>query len=124
MTPQEENEALAQWAGIECRCIHATCRATNEPTCYWGDCPRHSNNGNPPDYDRDEVVVKLMNVLITKGYNPTLEYVRMEPVDVIPSYWWCSIWKSNKGIAEGGQQPTIAAAIKATVLQLIKKEEK
>jgi hypothetical protein len=107
MTLQEQNEALAQWAGIECRCENGR--------FGWSHCPRHSNGGKPPDYDRDEVAVGLLDVLVDKGYMPTLDWTGKV------CGWRCDFWL-KLGVRVTMTAPTIAAAIKVAVLQLIEKE--
>jgi hypothetical protein len=109
MTIREENEKLAIWAEIECRC--------KDPESYiwsshpnWHDCPRHSNNGLPPDYDRDEVATtllsKLTNYLIDRD-------IRGHQV---------GIYGDDNLVVQSEYLPTLAAAIKSAVLQLIEKE--
>jgi hypothetical protein len=118
MTPREENELIAEWAGLdECRCgkeYPSDCK-NEHPVRYWGNCPRHSNNGLPPDYDRDEVAVLLLPVLAQKTGDiyVTLSY----PNGTTACY------PLRVDVLFDSGEPTIAAAIKAAVLQLIEKEK-
>lgn len=65
----EQREALAAFAGLGCRCEFRQGDFT-----YWGSCPMHSNGGQPPDYDRDEVAMVLLDVLAEKSYRYCLVY--------------------------------------------------
>jgi hypothetical protein len=105
MTPREENEVLAQWAGVECRCTkHAR----------YTQCPRHSNNGIPPDYDRDEVAISLVPLLVNKTGLPYEV--------IVFATGGCQCQPATLFREVSTLYPTIAAAIKAAVLQLIEKE--
>jgi hypothetical protein len=111
MTPREENEVLAQWAGIECQCGREPSYGS---TLYWRDCPRHSNNDNPPDYGRDGGAITLLSKLNELGYRFELNNRGKE------NDYTLEVWiKPQDGFLAVVEKPTIAAAIKAAVLQLI-----
>jgi hypothetical protein len=116
MTKKEENEVLAQWAGIECRCEQDQHPfLSSELSRYWGNCPRHSSNGYPPDYDRDEVAITLMSILSRKTH-------MLYTLDIYPD-GVATCYPTDTFRVLHNWQPTIAAAIKAAVLQLIEKEK-
>jgi hypothetical protein len=101
MTPQEQNELLAQWAGLECRCETLFCT-----------CDAH------PDYDRDEVAVTLLSKLNELGYRFELNNRGKE------NDYTLEVWiKPQDGFLAVVEKPTIAAAIKAAVLQLVQQEK-
>jgi hypothetical protein len=115
MTKREENEVLAQWAGLECRCKvqHATL-ATLHP---WSECPRHSNGGNPPNYDRDEVAVSLLPILTAKT-----DYVYILKISPAGETYCGPYHEEPKCMMRNDFSPTIAAAIKVACLALVEKE--
>jgi hypothetical protein len=124
MTKQKENEAIAIWVGLECWCsyppkggrfcVDGSTRVWEKgnSTRYWGNCPRHSNNSNPPDYDRDEVAISLLPVLTKKSGNSYQLEVYQD------GSARCYHPDQHKSVMV--LQSTIAAAIKAAVLQLKK----
>jgi hypothetical protein len=116
MTKKEENESIASWAGLECRCEPILVKnvLTHYLHNYWGYCPRHCNGGLPPDYDRDEVAKSLLPIIVRKEYTPCL---RLD----LSNQWRLELYFNDIFIV-GYSKPTIAAAIKAVVLQL-KKEQ-
>jgi hypothetical protein len=116
MINREENERIAQWAGLECRCEKysiPTTRTSFEIATYYGNCPRHSNNGNPPDYDRDEVAILLLPILTAKT-----DYVYILKISPAGETYCGPYHEEPKCMMRDDFSPTIAAAIKSAVLQL------
>lgn len=112
------HERIAEWAGVECRCDYATNNPFIPcPTCdtkrHWGNCPRHSNGSNPPDYSRDEVAVGLIPILLNRGYVSHLNATLSGDFNTYDYF--------IRGFAESICQPTIAAAIVAAVSELIER---
>jgi hypothetical protein len=61
----QEHKKIAHWAGLECRCEPEK-KDKSIKHLYWVNCPRHSNGGNPPDYDQNEVAISLLPLLSQK----------------------------------------------------------
>ena len=118
-TENDDNERIAEWAGIECQCGYYRGTAESHNTRYWGNCPRHSNGGLPPDYDRDEVAVPLVPMLWDKGYNVLIDSFKTIYGDTRVA---CFVKNNGDGRCKStATEPTIASSIKSAVLKMIEK---
>lgn len=118
-----QREQLAKFAGLECRCENIQPGITSqqdEHGTYWGSCPMHSNGGQPPDYDRDEVAVGLLPVLVSKDYPGALIVNELSPR--FPNTYSYEICRHRKENIFGAGR-AIASAICAAVLALIEEEK-
>ena len=106
MTPEEINQRIATWAGLDSHVCDGW-------SFHCDDCERGSIQ--TPDYYRSNAAMDLLGVLVERGYKPELSYHNLN--------WW------HKFSLPGYKQPeyyaikpTIPAAICTAILELKERE--
>jgi hypothetical protein len=108
----KDHEKIVQWIGLECKCSQYERVGSNR----WEYCPRHSNGGNPPDYDSCSVAIELLRVIRQK-YHEEGDEISISILSDGDQSWLC-VMETGLRIIKGNGS-TVPAAIKAAVLELI-----